>query len=142
MGFLTDVPGFPKIFVPGFIWDTRSSLDVERTRSCVLQQMEKFVFISRKVSLKSFCRSQLPHKFVNLSFTITDITRLISLLDFLNGRFRGVAGTSPPLVEFYPFETLPDLVPQQPAALSHIMYLLIESQLPHKIVNLLITITD
>ena len=28
--------------------------------------------ISQKVFMKSFCRSQLPHKSVNLSFTITD----------------------------------------------------------------------
>ena len=31
------------------------------------------VFISHKVFLKSFCRSELPHKSVNLSFTITNI---------------------------------------------------------------------
>ena len=30
-------------------------------------------FISHKVFLKSFCRSQLPHKSVNLSSTITNI---------------------------------------------------------------------
>ena len=30
-------------------------------------------FISHQVFLKSFCRSQLPHKSVRLSFTITDI---------------------------------------------------------------------
>ena len=30
------------------------------------------VFISHKVFLSSFCRSQLPHKSVNLSFTITN----------------------------------------------------------------------
>ena len=30
-------------------------------------------FISHKVFLKSFCRSQFPHKSVNLSFIITNI---------------------------------------------------------------------
>ena len=31
------------------------------------------ILISRKVSLKSFCRSQLPHESVNLSFTFTGV---------------------------------------------------------------------
>ena len=31
------------------------------------------VFIAYKMFLKSLCRSQLPHKSVNLSFTITNI---------------------------------------------------------------------
>ena len=32
-----------------------------------------FEFISHKVFIKSFCRSQLPHKSAILSFTIADI---------------------------------------------------------------------
>jgi len=31
------------------------------------------IFISHEVFLKLFCRSQLPHKFVNISFAITNI---------------------------------------------------------------------
>ena len=33
--------------------------------------VSRSILISHKVFLKSFCRSQLPHKSVNLSFTIT-----------------------------------------------------------------------
>jgi hypothetical protein len=37
-------------------------------------------FISHKVFLKTFCRSQLPHKPVNLSFTITYIKNQLTNL--------------------------------------------------------------
>ena len=34
---------------------------------------EEKVLISLKVFIKSFCKSQFPHKSVNLSFIITDL---------------------------------------------------------------------
>jgi hypothetical protein len=40
--------------------------DTEKVRS-------RAVFICHKLFLKSFCRSQRPDKFANLSFTITNI---------------------------------------------------------------------
>jgi len=36
------------------------------------------VFISQKMFTKSFCKSQFPLKFVNLSFTTTDINNELS----------------------------------------------------------------
>ena len=38
------------------------------------------IFISQKVFTKSFCKSQFPHKFVNLSITITDIKNKLTSL--------------------------------------------------------------
>ena len=37
-------------------------------------------FISDKVFVKSFCRSQLPHKSVNLSFTVTNMKHKLTKL--------------------------------------------------------------
>jgi len=37
--------------------------------------------ISHKVFLKSFCKSQFPHKSVNLSFTITNIKDMLTELN-------------------------------------------------------------
>ena len=34
--------------------------------------------ISHKVSFKSFCKSRFPHKFVNLSFTISNIKNTLT----------------------------------------------------------------
>ena len=36
------------------------------------------MFISQKVFIKSFCKSEFPHKFVNVSFMITDIENTLT----------------------------------------------------------------
>ena len=55
-----------------------SGLDVQRFKSTPLRseadaRKRLLVFISQQVFVKSFCKSQFPHKSVNLSFILVTI---------------------------------------------------------------------
>ena len=64
--------------------------------------------ISQKVFIKSFCKSQIPHKSVNLSFIVTNIQRtpLLQVLDDA-AKAAGVAGEEAARLESRTVEVIP-----------------------------------